>query len=233
MLLLRLPPSVSWDELVSAGYLGLIEATDRFDPGRNVDFATFARPRIHGAMLDALRELDLLPRALRNKINAAEDAHRELEQRLGRPPEIAEVAGFLHISPDELRETLIFQQQASLIHFDGPDDREGRNAQPTRDRLVDEQTLSGHELIELAEANRELRKAFDGLPERLRLLLILYYVEELTMQEIAVTMSLTVGRISQLHTQAIGKLREQLNDTPNVDMRRLALLFRASAHTDS
>lgn len=233
VLLLRLPPSVSLDELVSAGYLGLIEATDRFDPDRNVDFATFARPRIHGAMLDALRELDLLPRALRHKINTAEDAHRELEQRLGRPPEVAELADYLQIPLEELRETLLFQRQASLIHFDGPDERDQRNNQPIRDRLVDEQTLSGHELLELKEANRHLRDAFDGLPERLRMLLILYYVEELTMQEIAVMMSLTIGRISQLHTQAIAKLREQLEDIPHVDRRQLALLFRASANTDS
>lgn len=233
VLLLRLPPSVSLDELLSAGYLGLIEATDRFDPQRNVDFATFARPRIHGAMLDALRELDVLPRALRNKINAAENARRELEQRLGRPPDVAEIAELLHVSSDELRETLHFQLQASLIHFDGPNERDDRNAQPVRDRLVDEQTLSGHERIELNEASHHLRDAFDSLPERLRMLLILYYVEGLTMQEIAVTMSLTIGRISQLHTQAITKLREQLNDAPTVDRRRLALLFRASAHTDS
>lgn len=232
-MLVRLPPSVTWDELVSAGYIGLIEAVDRFDTSRNVEFSAFARTRIRGAMLDALRELDLLPRSVREKINAVQHTQQALEQKLGRQPDDAELAEALDVPVTQLHDVLRYQRQTNLVSFDDtPEDQEGER-RSVLDLLVDDQALSGDALLELKEAKNNIRDAFDGLPKRLRLLLVLYYVEALTMQEISVIMSVTVGRISQLHRQGIERLREELGSTSDVDRRRLALLFRPDVHTDS
>lgn len=232
-MLVRLPPSVTWDELLSAGYIGLIEAVDRFDSDRNVEFSAFARTRIRGAMLDALRELDLLPRSVREKLNAIQRTHRALEQQLGRKPDDDELAQALGVPVAQLHDVQRYQLQTNLVSFDEtPQDQEGER-RSVLDLLVDDQALTGDALLELNEAKNNVRDAFDGLPERLRLLIVLYYVEALTMQEIAVVMSVTVGRISQLHRQAIERLRDELGSTSDVDRRRLALLFKPSVHTDS
>lgn len=232
-MLLRLPPSVTWEELVSAGYIGLIEAVDRFDPERNTDFSAFARTRIRGAMLDALRELDLLPRSIRERINAVQRTLHTLQGRLGRTPDEQEIADELRIPLDRVREVLRFQLQTHFVSFDESPNNDTGDKSSFLDRLADEDDISGQTLVELREAQEELKGAFATLPERLRLLLVLYYVEELTMQEIATTMSLTVGRISQLHSAAIETLRKELGDSLAVDRRRLALLFRTSLNADS
>lgn len=232
-MLVRLPPSVTWDELVSAGYIGLIEAVDRFDSERNVDFSAFARTRIRGAMLDSLRELDLLPRSVREKINAVQRTQQSLQQQLGRQPQDHEIAATLEVSLDHVREVQRYQLQTNFMSFDEPPSSQEPDRNSILDRLADERSLTGDDMVDLGEAQANIRDAFDALPERLRMLIVLYYVEELTMQEIAVMMSVTIGRISQLHTQAIDTLRQSLGPTPNVDRRRLALLFRASVHTES
>lgn len=232
-MLVRLPPSVTWEELVSAGYVGLIEAVDRFDPERNVDFSAFARTRIRGAMLDSLRELDLLPRSVREQLNAVQRARKKLEQQLDRPPELHEIAQEAQLTPERIHELFRYQLQTNFVSFDEPVPEEEADRAPIHERLVDEEALTADDILELGEANDILRDAFDNLPERLRLLIVLYYVEELTMQEIAVMMSVSIGRISQLHTQAIQKLRKTIGDGVHVDRRRLSLLFRTTSHTDS
>lgn len=232
-LLVRLPPSVTWEELVSAGYIGLIEAVDRFDPDRNIDFSAFARTRIRGAMLDALRELDLLPRSIRERINAVQHAQHALQGKLGRSPDEQEIADALEIPLHRVQEVQRFQLQTHFVSFDESPANDEGDKSTFLDRLADEDALSGDTLVDLQEAQESLRAAFETLPERLRLLVVLYYVEELTMQEIATTMSVTVGRISQLHASAIESLRSELGDSLDVDRRRLALLFRTSLQGES
>lgn len=226
--LVRLPPSITWDELVSAGYLGLIEAVDRYDPERNVDFSSFARSRIRGAMLDSLRDLDFVPRSVRDRINAIQRTHQKLERELGEAPDDDAIAHALGIDTERVREAKRYQLLSHTISVDEhaqnqPADQENL---PILERIPDMDTLSADDALELKEDQNAIRLAFANLPERLRMLLILYYIEELTMQEIAVVMKVTIGRISQLHTAAIEHLRETLKDTTNVDHRRLALIFR-------
>lgn len=226
-MLVRLPPSVTWDDLVSAGFIGLIEAVDRFDPERSREFVSFARVRIRGAMLDSLRELDLLPRSMRERANALQRATSRLTAELGRPPEEHELAAAMGVDAERIRSIRQHVHSARVVGFEDLVEPGAERSSP-QDDLVDRQDLTHDEAIELSEARDIFRAAFDGLPERLRVLLTLYYIEDMTMQEIAVVMQVTVGRISQLHSSAIQRLRDGLGeDELQVDRRRLALLFRS------
>lgn len=227
-MLVRLPPSVTWDDLVSAGFIGLIEAVDRFDPERSREFVSFARVRIRGAMLDSLRELDLLPRSMRERANELQRVTTRLTAELGRPPEDHELAAALDVDIERVRSIRQHVHSARVVGFEDLAEPGAERQSSPQDDLVDKHELSHDEAIELGEARDLFRNAFDGLPERLRVLLTLYYIEDLTMQEIAVVMQVTVGRISQLHSSAIQRLRDALEENDlQVDRRRLALLFRS------
>lgn len=233
--LVRLPPSVTWDELVSAGYLGLIEAVDRFDPERNVDFSAFARNRIRGAMLDALREMDVLPRSVRERVNAIHRATVKLERETGESPDDHAIAKELGIDVERVRDARRFQLSSQTISVDDSSQNANSDNESTAliDRIADHESLSFDEAIDLDHARIIIRNAFANLPERLRVLLVLYYVQELTMQEIAVIMKVTIGRISQLHTSAIETLRNTVVIEGDVDQRRLALLIRGVVLSES
>lgn len=231
-MLVRLPASVTWEELVSAGYLGLIEAVDRYDEERTNSFSAFARPRIRGAMLDSLRELDVLPRSTRERINALSAARDKWLQDHGRAPTDQELCHALDLSVDQVRKLQRYERQTQLVRFDAPI-QEHDSHETLLDRLIDDRALDGQKHVHRRETQDEVQRAFDALPERLRMVIILYYVEELTMREIAEVMSLTIGRISQLHSEAVDRFRASLTTMSDLDPHTLSVLFVRREHTDT
>lgn len=224
-MLVRLPANVSWDELVSAGYVGLIEAVDRYEEDRCASFNTFASPRIRGAMLDSLREFDLLPRSMREKVNRLESAQEQWRREHGSEPNDKAMADILHTTIQDIWKIQRYMFQADVLYADAPSYNDGAPQDPILDRLIDRTAITAEARVELQESREDIRRVFDSLPERLRLVIVLYYVEELTMKEIATVMSLTVGRISQLHSKAIERLREQLDSHTQIEPHTLAIIF--------
>jgi RNA polymerase sigma factor for flagellar operon FliA len=201
----KLPESVSLDDLISTGVVGLITAVDHFDPTQNTKLKTYAEYKIRGAILDSLRELDWAPRQKRKKAKQIEAAINAAEQRLHRCPTEDEVAGELHLSLDEYHEWLVEVRGVnvgSLEYAGGEED--GRDLlQFVSD---DEQDWPSN-LMERAELEKLLASAISKMPEVERKVLGLYYHEELTLREIASVMDLHESRVSQLKSQAILRLR--------------------------
>ncbi|WP_022852801.1 FliA/WhiG family RNA polymerase sigma factor [Thermodesulfatator atlanticus] len=210
-LALRLPPNVDINDLISAGVMGLIDAINRFDPSRNIQFKTFAEFRIRGAMLDELRSLDWVPRSVRKKATMIERAYLELEQQLGRPAEDEEVAEALGVSIEEFHKMLEETKNVSFIDIETikrklPD----LNEEDIFDLIEDPDQPDPFEDCELKEIRDLLAEAIDDLPEKEKLVLSLYYYEGLTMREIGEILGYTESRISQLHSKAIKRLRAKL-----------------------
>ena len=200
----RLPSQVELSELVSVGVLGLIDAASRYEPALGVPFDAFARRRIHGAMLDALRGLDWVPRSVRRLQRRAEDAIARLRQRLGREPQTEEIAADLGISIDEYARMLDDLRTAEVaVARVSDDDRPG---QSLIDLAIDGD-LGPYVQLERRELKHRLAEALRQLPERERQILALSYVEELTLAEIGRVFGVGESRVSQLRTQAIVRLR--------------------------
>jgi RNA polymerase sigma factor for flagellar operon FliA len=205
----RASPHVDVDDLIAWGTLGLLVALDRYDPGREALFATFARFRIRGAILDQLRALDWVPRSVREKATAAERVARLLETRLGRPAGEEEMARGLGLSLAAYRDLLGEIAPMSFVSLDDPGIASGEGALPLDraepDPLRD--LLRRERLLLIADAIR-------SLPDRDQLLLSLYYRDELTMKEVGSVLGLTESRVSQLHTNAMLRLRATLEVAP-------------------
>jgi RNA polymerase sigma factor for flagellar operon FliA len=195
------------DDVIAWGALGLLDALDRYDPAREALFATYARFRIRGAILDQLRSLDWVPRSVREKASAVDRIVRLLESRLGRPASEEEVARGLGLSLAAYRGLLGQIAPMSLVSLDDPGIGSGDlsldRAQP--DPLRD--LLRRERLLLIADAIR-------SLPDRDQLLLSLYYRDELTMKEVGGVLGLTESRVSQLHTSALLRLRVTLEGSP-------------------
>lgn len=210
----RLPPSLSEEDLVSAGVAGLLEALHRYDGGR-VKLRTFAEYRIRGAMLDTLRAADRVPRSARDRMRAARSAHARLERRLGRLPDDAEVAQEMGISLQEYQRILGEIGRAALQSFEGlelrgkgevtPAELENTAGGPLDDPLV---------RLEAAQERDAVARVIQELPEKERLVLSLYYWEEMTMKEVGAVLGLSEGRVCQLHSQAILRIRARLEPEP-------------------
>ncbi|MDM7482764.1 MAG: RNA polymerase sigma factor FliA [Halomonas sp.] len=202
----RLPASIELDDLIQAGMVGLLEALGRFDAAQGATFATFASQRIRGAMMDELRTRDWLPRSVRRSARAVDETVRRLEQVLGRPPEEVEIARELEMPLSDYQQLLNDTNSGQLLPFeelvaDGgePAGDEGSANRPF-EQLLDEQQR--HTLIEAIEA----------LPEREKLLMALYYQEEMNLKEVGTVLGVTESRVSQLHSQAVSRLRARLSD---------------------
>lgn len=199
------------DDLMNVGIIGLISAFEKFDKGRNVQFETYARYRIRGAVLDELRSRDWLSRSTRNKNSKLEKAFHALQKTLGRPPDDEEVAAHLGISLEEYFELLEEARGISLMSSEDltPEYCEHH---ANRDGLNGRLTDNPHNRLLSRELRDILKKAIDDLPEKERQVLALYYYEELTMKEIGAVMSLTESRVCQLHSKAVLRLRGRLKD---------------------
>lgn len=199
----RLPPSISEEDLVSAGVVGLLDALSRFREG-TVKLKTYAEHRIKGAMLDELRTADMLPRGVRDRVNAMKSAHAILERKFGRLPEDSEVAEALGVPLDDYHKTLRESGVALQIRFEDFCSR--KNEDGFGDLLQNLPDAEGKDPLSLTERGilrEQLAKVVAELPEKERLVLSLYYRDELTMKEIGKTLGLTEGRVCQIHGQAL------------------------------
>jgi len=205
------------EDLVSEGIVGLIDAVDRFDPARGIQFVTYATIRIRGQILDALRTRDLLPRSARRRVKGLHDAVQSLVATLGEPPSEEQLASYLNVSLGQVHETL---RDASLeiCSLDAPlvEDGETFSLQNLIEAPDDCEPAEHHDRAELREG---MRAALKKLPERQQLLLSLYYVEELTMREIGEVLSISESRVSQLHAQAVLSLRAMLETAGYIETR--------------
>jgi RNA polymerase sigma factor for flagellar operon FliA len=208
-----LPRHVDQSDLVSYGVIGLIDAIERFDPLRQVKFETYAIPRIKGAIIDELRAIDWVPRSVRTKARAVEQAYAKLESVLLRTPTDEEVAVELDMTEIELHETL---RQISFVGvvaldevFPGGGDRSDRST--LGDSLPDA-GAGPVAIFEVKEAKESLLKAVNQMGERERTVLTLYYYEGLTLAEIGEILGVTESRICQIHTKAVLQLRAKLGE---------------------
>lgn len=210
-LVARLPGHISKDDLLSAGILGLIDAVDKFDPERNILFKTYAEFRIKGAMLDELRAMDWVPRAIRKKAAQVEKTYQTLEIGLGRPATDEEVAKALKISLEEFQKLLGEVRGVNILDIES---FRGLGQSATRNDLfeliADENAQDALEILGLSEIRSVLAEAINSIPEKERLVVTLYYYEELTMKEIGEVLGYTESRISQIHTKAVLRLKARL-----------------------
>ena len=194
-----------YDDLINNGVIGLMDAIDRFDSKRGVKFETYASLRIRGEIIDHMRRQDWAPVSLRKKIKAVSAAMRELEDRLHRDPTEEELAGHLGMDVPELMRTLEASQSLNILYIE--ELTEGRNTGST---LLagdgDEVTRN----FEKQEMRRILTELIEGLPQNERLVVTLYYYEEMTMKEIALTLGVSEPRVSQIHSKVLSKLRAKL-----------------------
>ncbi len=208
----RLPPSIMIDDLISAGVLGLMDALEKWDPTRETKLKTYAEFRIRGAILDELRAQDWVPRSVRDKTKLVERTIRKLEARLDRSPEELEIADEMGIPLEDFRNILLEIRPVSVLSIDEA-------------LMSDNEKKSLLNLLEAAKINSPLfqlnhkaikkvmSRAIEELPEKMRFILSLYYYEDLNFREIAEIMSVTESRISQLHANAVIRLRVKIDES--------------------
>jgi RNA polymerase sigma factor for flagellar operon FliA len=207
-----LPAHVDESDLVSYGLLGLIGAIQRYDPQRDVKFETYAIARIKGAIIDELRAMDWVPRSVRSRAREIERAMTELEARLGRAPTDEELAAKLGISEDELGESLGEIARSSIAALDElwTVSGSGGDSVALIDTIEDESAPDPQSTLSQTELREAIADAIARLPEREKLVVTLYYYEELTLREIGEVLGVTESRVSQLHTKAILRLKARL-----------------------
>ena len=206
----RLPQHVDIEDLVSAGVVGLMDAFAKFDPNKKVQFRSYAQFRIRGAILDSLRTLDWSPRELRRKGRAVEEAIRVLTARMGRAPSESDIAHELNVSLEEYQQLLgeLKGLEIGTLHVErneesGDEELAYVPGKPEEDPLF--RTLKG-------ELHERLTEAISRLPDRERLVMTLYYFEEMTMREIGLALGVVESRVSQVHASAVVHLRAALKD---------------------
>ena len=204
----RLPDGVELDDLISAGVFGLMDAIDAFDMTRGVKFETYCVPRIRGAMLDELRSMDWVPRLVRSKASKLAVATKKLEARLGRAPTHQELAAQLEISIPELEKMISDANAVNLISLN----KKWYETDSYKDiREIDIlEDKKGEDPTRRIQKNDLMRLVTKGLNRNERLIIILYYYEELTMKEIGATLDLSESRVSQMHSSIVQRLQQQL-----------------------
>ncbi len=203
-----LPRHIEVEDLISAGYLGLVDAAQKFEQSRQAHFRSYAEFRVRGAILDSLRELDSASRSLRRKVREIEQARQTLSSLLGHAPEDADLARELGISLAELRETLTEARNVETESLQA--EREDAEGQDLLASLADPAAQDALTLCMEGEFKQALIEAIEVLPERERLIITLSYYEELTLKEIGEVLNITVSRVSQLRTAAVQRLRTSL-----------------------
>jgi RNA polymerase sigma factor for flagellar operon FliA len=210
-----LTASVEQADLVSYGMFGLIDALDKFDLARKIKFETYAIPRIRGAIIDELRSLDWVPRSVRFKAREVEKAYAQVEAREKRAPTDAEIAGQLGTSVGELHDIVTQISFVSVMALDElvSSGRDRGESLSLLDTLADMSAADPIAGLEGGEMRAFLAAAINGLSEREKLVVILYYFEGLTLAEIGDVLGVTESRVCQIHTKAVGLLRGRLADT--------------------
>jgi RNA polymerase sigma factor for flagellar operon FliA len=208
-----LPAHVDEGDLVSYGLLGLISAIERYDPDRDVKFETYAIARIKGSILDELRALDWVPRSVRSRARQIERAMAELESKLSRAPSDEELAKKVGISVEELEDSLTDISRSSIAALDELWTISGSGGDQVAliDTIEDTQGPEPQSAFAQTELREMVADAITGLPEREKLVITLYYYEDLTLREIGEVLGVTESRVSQLHTKAILRLKARLS----------------------
>jgi len=208
---MRLPPHIEVDDLISVGVLGLMDAISKYDSSRGAKFKTYAEFRVRGAILDELRAMDWVPRSIRQKASNVDKVVQTLQAKLSRSPEDEEVAKEMGISLDQFHDTL--NETKGIPVFSLEDlgiAKESGEQQSLLDCLAGKADADPQTQIRLVELKEIIAKAIDALPEKERLMVSLYYYEELTMKEIGAVLEITESRVSQIHSKAVYRLRTKL-----------------------
>ncbi len=206
-----MPQNIEFDDLVSYGIFGLLDAIGKFDPNRGIKFKTYAMTRIRGAIFDELRSIDWIPRSIRQKAKQVEQVISELENKLGRTVEDEEIAKELGVSNDELQSLLNKLSGTSMISLNDiwylGDDNDELSILET---LEAPENMNPDVLVEKEEIKDYIIEAIKKLPDKEKKVIVLYYYEDLTLKEIGEVLEVTESRVSQLHTKAIMRLRGRL-----------------------
>ncbi len=205
----KLPASVEIDDIIQAGMIGLMDAAKRFEEAQGFQFETFASQRIRGAMLDELRQNDWLPRSMRKTLRRVESAITKLEQSLGRAPTEIEIAADLGVPLTEYHSLLQDARGYQLLHLE---DFSSEEEEGYLERHCPDERNNPFEHVKDARFKRALVAAIEGLPPREKLLLGLYYEQELNFKEIAAVLEVSESRVCQLHGQAVARLRSKLGN---------------------
>ena len=204
-----LPVTISIEDIAGYGVEGLINAIERFSPQKNTRFETYALIRVRGAILDRIRSEDFLPRSVRKKIKDIKQAAEVLKQQLGRTATSTEIANYLDMDVDKVNQVMSEDVVVTSIY-----DKRGTSEDSMEiiDTIEDSNKLIPQERMEEKNVKTDLQKALQRLPERERVLMVLYYQENMTMKEIGETIGMSESRVCQLHAQAIMKLKNILNE---------------------
>lgn len=212
-----LPSTISIEDIAGYGVEGLINAIERYSPQKNTRFETYALIRIRGAILDRIRAQDFLPRSVRKKIKDIKSAQEHLKQELGRMPTTTEIAHYLDMEPEKISQLLSEDTTMTSLY-----DKRGNSDDSVEiiDTIQDENKLNPQEKAEEQNVKQELEKALKRLPERERIIMVLYYQENMTLKEIGATINMSESRVCQLHAQAIMKLKNILSENRTTRLRQ-------------
>ena len=208
---MRLPPHIEVDDLISVGVLGLMDAISKYDSSRGAKFKTYAEFRVRGAILDELRAMDWVPRSIRQKASSVDKVVQSLQVKLSRSPEDQEVAKEMGVSLEQFHTTLNETKSIPVFSLDDLGiAKDSGEQQSLLDCLAGKADADPQTQIRLIELKEIIAKAIDTLPEKERLMVSLYYYEELTMKEIGAVLEITESRVSQIHSKAVYRLRTKL-----------------------
>ena len=212
-----LPATISIEDIAGYGVEGLINAIERYSPQKNTRFETYALIRIRGAILDRIRAQDFLPRSVRKKIKDIKNAQEHLKQELGRIPTTTEVANYLDMDPDKVNQLLSEDTTMTSIY-----EKRGNSDDSMEiiDTIQDTNKLNPQEQMEEKNIKQQLEKALRRLPERERVIMVLYYQENMTLKEIGATLNMSESRVCQLHAQSIMKLKNILSEDRSERLRK-------------
>lgn len=206
----KLPPSVELDDLIQAGMMGLLDAANKYEDSHGAQFETYAAQRIRGSMLDELRSADWLPRSIRKNMREVESSISKLEQQLGRQPSETEVAKNLSLSLEGYYEKLNHCSGHQLVYYEDFHESESQG-EHFLDRFIKDESNPMQSLLE-NDFKEAIIEAIDHLPEREKILMGLYYEQELNLKEIGAIMNVSESRVCQLHSQAVGRVRATLKE---------------------
>ena len=212
-----LPPTFSVEDISSYGVEGLIDAVEKYTPDKGARFETYALMRIRGNIIDKIRSQDFIPRSARKKIKDVKQAQEQLRQKLGRPATTLEVADFLEMEPQKVDQILSEDTTIGSLY-----DKKGSSDDSVAiiDTIQDENRLTPAEAMEEKDVKSELENALKRLPERERMIMVLYYHENMTLKEIGETIEVSESRVCQLHAQAIMKLKNILSENRTERLHR-------------
>lgn len=212
-----LPATISIEDIAGYGVEGLINAIERYSPHKNTRFETYALIRIRGAILDRIRAQDFLPRSVRKKIKDVKNAQEYLKQELGRMPTTTEIANYLEMDPEKVNQILSEDTTITSLY-----DKKGSTEDSVEiiDTIEDTNKLTPQEQAEEKNVKHELEKALMRLPERERVIMVLYYQENMTLKEIGETIGMSESRVCQLHAQGIMKLKNILSENRTTRLRQ-------------